>query len=103
MALIWAVFDKNTREYVPGAMATRVRDAYTDEVRGRLSENNNPILKVPLVLFEVKGVLNIEEAGDGQASRAAQAGENEGRRHSNQQLLAGLYAQSTSCKEHRMG
>jgi hypothetical protein len=93
-ALLWATFDSDASANVPIQIQERIHTAYTDEIRGTLQENENPVQKIPLVLFEVEGVLHIEEAeileteehGRGTGTVAA------GRNHRDTQLISGLYA-----------
>ena len=64
-ALLWAVYeDEFGSIMLDEAYVTRVKASYAQVASSTLSENVNPILKVPLVIANVEGTVVISELCD---------------------------------------
>jgi len=102
-AVLWAIFDEGASENIPVAIVQRVGDAFTNEIRGTLGENENPVTKVPLVLYHIEGVLHIEETATeilvDQQQRASES--TAATRES--QLMSGLYARMNEMQRTQNG
>ena len=58
-AIIWAAFDTEASKIVPSLMKGKIRNAYNTLVRGTLGENENPVEKISIVVYDIKGVVQL--------------------------------------------
>jgi hypothetical protein len=64
-ALLWVAFDDDYSDCcVPLSIMARIELAYSDEARGDLSEEENPVEKVKLTVYQVEDSLMMDELHD---------------------------------------
>ena len=63
-ALLWCYFSSESEVMIPQNIRKRIKDAFVDDIRGDLGENENPIRKKPIIPSQANGVVFLDEADD---------------------------------------